>query len=118
MPRMKVGISKRVLDSAPARKARPDSHNMAAQVAAIIARVPTTSHRGGPDAARPVIRNGVKGGNHERYSRSGVSGRLIALDRKIIGTASISIMGPTRVWASRGVSQNEPTATKIEAYIT
>ena len=73
------------VDSAPTWKARVENATSATVVAAIRMVVPITCASGGSLAMRTGIRNGVKGGIHDRVERIGESGERIAWLMKMIG---------------------------------
>ncbi len=104
-------------DRAPARKARPAIQTIRAAVANMPIRVRTISTRGGSLGARALIRKGVKKGIHDRTLTTGASGLVRAICMTSMGTTRIIMIGPIRVWASRGVSQKAPMAANSTAYI-
>ncbi len=79
------------------------------------ASVPRVAAADGSTAARAGARKGVNGGIQESRAMAGESGRVIAWLRKMIGMVDSIIIGASRVWASRLVSQWAPMATNRAA---
>ncbi len=77
--------------------------------------MPTTPANDGSAAARAGARKGVNGGNQDKSAMAGESGRRMAWLMKMIGMVVSIIIGASRVWASRLVSQCAPMPTNSEA---
>jgi hypothetical protein len=104
-------------DRAPARKARPAIQTISRAVANMPAMVPAISIGGGSLGARAGIRKGVKKGIQDMIFTTGASGVRRASWTTMMGMTRTIMMGPIRVWASRGVSQKAPMAANSTAYI-